>query len=341
MKKLLPIISALCMIGVLYRFSPYHQDDSVPVSLVQPQQQDIRDMLLLQGEVVDPAPIYLYPESTSVIEEIYVFAGDRVSAGQPLMKLRRVSDMQSTVDMNILKEVRNSLLEGDTDLLQTVFGQIYGNNNFEGQTESCEVYTLYSTADSVVLRYNVNIGDTVNAFFPCITLCAPTGLVLEATVDEQSISKLEKGLLCEVTIPALSAEKLAGAISSIEPYAKRSLLSLTSGSPKTTIQITVQAPEQLLPGYRAEIRVITAYKANALLVPYTAILQDETGCEYVKLVRNGQIIKQAVTTGSELEYTTEILSGLTVNDLLLSDPRCTEEGTSIYYEVNGVADTGS
>ncbi len=333
MKKSVLILLTIAVIGGLYAISPYQQEQTAPVQLIYPTVRDIRDMTILQGQIVDPSPTYLFPRSTALIQKVLVSPGDRVTAGQPLMQLQTDAGTYSAEEIaaSALFQIKSDIEAGNYTSAQSMLEGL--NTNLDQSNKAdLSTYQLFSPANGIVMDVFCAAGDTVTNLLPCIELCNTDNLVARAQVDESLIGSLKKDMLCEVAVPAFDLQELHGSIATIMPYAKQSSLLSGHTTAKTTVEIALAKKERLLPGYRAEIRVITARKSAALLLPYEAIGQDEDSNEYVMVLENNSVVKQMIVTGSELEDQVEILTGLDAQSLVIADPDTVREGDSVFYE---------
>ncbi len=75
-----------------------------------------------------------------------------------------------------------------------------------------------------------------------------------------------------------------------------------------TVQVT-DADALVKPGMTANVTIITNQVKNALLVPSTAIFTDNSGKQFVYLVRNGVVTEVPVTIGAASDTTTQITDG--------------------------------
>ncbi len=340
MKKiLLPVLTA-AVIFLFYNASPYSDQPAEDICLIRPSVNDIRDMTVLQGTIKDPSPIRLYAEGPAEVLEVLVQPGDTVWEGQPVLRLLAQDPLHDPQEIaaSALFQLEQSLKEGEFAAAQAMLDGIKASNSPNPDTTSgSKVYQLYSPVSGIVMETFCDQNDMLSGLIPCMELCDTQGLQVQAEVDEALIGVLSEKMLCEVTVPAFSSKVLRGNITSIKPYARQTGFLSGNAAAKTTVAISLNSPEELRPGYRAEVRVMTAYKSGALLIPYESVGQDDTG-EYVLIVENNTIVKQYILTGSELENRVEVTNGLTPESVLLLDPKSAEEGDLINYADSGSAD---
>ncbi len=341
MKKVILVALSTVVIWGMYSISPYKKEALSPVSLIQPTVSDIRDMTILQGTIVDPSPVRIYAEEPSMILEVLVRPGDIIQKGQPIIRLKKQGSTVNPQDIAAaaLFQLEQALKTGDYSAAQAMIDGMKTTSASPSNTPvEDKVYQLYSPLDGIVLDVFCKENTQVNSLIPCLEICDPAKLLIRAQVDESMIGILSENQLCEVTIPAFSSGILTGRITSIKPYAQQTGLLSGNASAKTTVEIALFYAENLRPGYRAEVCVITDYKTQALLVPYEAIAQEQLQ-EYVFILENNKTVKQNILTGSELENSVEIISGLTPESVIVLNPVSVEEGVLIQYAESGSTDT--
>lgn len=344
MKRLfLLLFTAACIFG-MYWFSPYHQPERAVVELIRPQISDLRDMVVLQGSVTDRTPIRLYADGPAVVREVFVKPGQQVRAGQPLIRLEHTTaeyDPQETVAAAMLP-LQQALETGDLAAVSRLTDELISQQeSADTGTNKYQVYQLYSPVDCMVMEVRNQKGDIVTGLLPCLVLCDTNNLIIEAHAEEDTVGLLKEEMLCDITIPAFETEVLSGKVEFIMPYARQTGLLGGSPSTKTTLHIALEDAFSLRPGYRAEVKVITNYKCASLLLPYEAVMQDEDGREYVKVLEGNTVVQRYIQTGSELDDQVEILEGIGPQDLLLRSPKTVQEGAIIQYDLNGADSAGT
>ncbi len=152
-------------------------------------------------------------------------------------------------------------------------------------------------------------GNTNNAF---MVLTNTNTMVLHGTVGEADVSKLKLGQVANVTIDALTGQKMTGKISSLDPVA-----TISQGVPVYGIDIAIDVPApSLKAGMSGSAAVILASKQNVLLVPNTAI-RTLGGQRGVQVVKGGETVDTPVTFGLANDQFTEAVSGLAEGDVVV------------------------
>ncbi len=182
---------------------------------------------------------------------------------------------------------------------------------------------LTSPIGGVVLQKLFDGGASLPAGAPLLLLGSLSQLEIIADVLTQDALALETGGLVELE-SRLGAELLEGRIARIEPAAFTKLSTLGVEQQRVNVHVRfVERDESLGLGYRLRARFITNQKADALIVPRPAVLQDPAGTFYVFAVESGRLARRDVTLGLGSDLELEVLSGLTESDEVLATPDAT------------------
>jgi RND family efflux transporter MFP subunit len=155
----------------------------------------------------------------------------------------------------------------------------------------------------------VSGGNTNSAF---MVLTNTQSLVLRGTIGESEVAKLKIGQVANLTVDALSGQKMTGRIVSLDPVA-----TIQSGVPVYGIDIAVDVPAAAIKaGMSASASVILASKQNVLTVPNTAI-RTVNGQRGVQVLRDGEAVDTAVTFGLANDTVTEAVTGLAEGDVVV------------------------
>lgn len=147
------------------------------------------------------------------------------------------------------------------------------------------------------------------------TIVKPNLVHIRATAEEKDFEALAIDQSASITPVALPKMKLSGKVASLG----RILLPL--GGFDVTLRIGGdQAPEGLLPGYSVTAKVQTYSKADALLLPASAIFTEDFDDEakYV-WIAGKEPKKQPVKLGQKMGEKVEILEGLSEGDEVLTE----------------------
>ena len=155
----------------------------------------------------------------------------------------------------------------------------------------------------------VSGGNTNSAF---MVLTNTTSMVLHGTVGEADVSKLKLSQVANVTVDALSGQKMTGKVTSLDPVA-----TISQGVPVYGIDITIDVTGTgLRAGMSGTAAVILASKSNVLTVPNTTI-RTVNGQRGVQVLKDGEVVDTAVQFGLSNDTVTEVVSGLAEGDTVV------------------------
>ncbi len=142
-------------------------------------------------------------------------------------------------------------------------------------------------------------------------------------VLEKDVPSTSLGMKSVVTVDAFPGREFVGAIARMADA-----IDLNTRTMPVEIDIP-NLDHSLKPGMFATVSIIVSEKKDVLTVPTQALLKDATG-SYVLIAGRGMAHRQAVTTGTEQESRTEIVSGLSDADsVITTGQQFTRDGGSI------------
>ncbi len=149
-----------------------------------------------------------------------------------------------------------------------------------------------------------------------------SGFSVNAKVDEVDVTKIRLGQQVRVGGDAFPGEQLTGSIQSISPHAEDG--EAGKGATSFGIRIVIDTvPEELkkkiMVGMTAHLDIIIYEKADALMVPIGAVL-EEHGKRYVLRRKGATLVdpseKVEITTGYTTQEAVEVTGGLQAGDLI-------------------------
>lgn len=166
----------------------------------------------------------------------------------------------------------------------------------------------------IVIHRTVEPGETKQPGSPLLELADPSSLYIEAPIDESESANVREGQPVRLYPDAYLGETFPGVVSEVKPTIEAS----REVSRANTIRVKVlSSPRPLRIGMSVDVEVLTGSKENALQVPTSSVMERE-GEKFVYRVRNGTIERSDVSTGVSNWDQTEILSGLSPGDLVVT-----------------------
>ena len=349
-KKTLIIVILLCVGAVALYVGFFKKDDKAQLATQSIVRMNIDQSIEAVGEVYAKEQVDVGAQVSGQITKLYVQIGDKVKAGDLIAQIDK--DKQQN-DLDITKAQLASTkanLESNkaTSLenLETLKNNFYGLKasvaDLNAQVVQLEITlknaekdlgytTITAPMDGIIINVAVDEGQTVNANQSTPTIVKIANLdemEIRMEIAEADVSKIKVGTAVKFSILNDPEKKYEAKISSIDPAntttsdaKSNSSSSSTSSSSTSAIyyyaKVFVKNRDNFLRiGMSVENSIVIKSAPNALAVPTYAIKNDKGGY-FVELLRGGQIIKSYVKIGIKDSINTQILDGVSENDLLV------------------------
>ena len=177
---------------------------------------------------------------------------------------------------------------------------------------------VYADVSGVVTQVNADEGVFSQPAAALIVISDINSVQIDAQVDESEISKVCAGQSADVSGDGF--EKIYGAkITQVYPTARTVL---TDAGKKTVVDILLsidKADSSLLPGLNAQVKINVSQNKKAILLPYSAVGEDNANIMYVYVMKNGRAVRKNITVGSEYSDTVEITGGIQQGDTVIAE----------------------
>jgi HlyD family secretion protein len=171
---------------------------------------------------------------------------------------------------------------------------------------------ITSPIDGVVAARGVDPGELVSSAVPAFVVIDVSTVTAETSVEPGIVARVKPGQRLAVRVDAASTEPLSGTVQSVSPAADQR----TQGY---TVKIRMANPgDAVRSGMFARVSFPVESRENALTVPNPAVI-TEGGAQYVLTVADGVVRKATVATGISDAAVTEIVSGLSDGDLVITE----------------------
>lgn len=136
---------------------------------------------------------------------------------------------------------------------------------------------------------------------------------IKVQASEVDIPNLKSGQKAVVSLNAFSGKTFVGTVEQVD-----SVGTISSGVVTYNVFISLIAPpSDIMSGMTSSVTIETARKDDVLTVP-TAAIQTVSGSPTVRILRNGQVATVDVTTGIASDTDTEITSGLSEGETVIT-----------------------
>lgn len=333
----------------------------IAVQVQTVEKQDIFAENRASGKISADNEVSIMVATAAKCVEVYVQAGDMVTAGQKLCKLdlgstlanrnaaqigynaavRSCNEQKGVLDGQVALQQKNleatkalfeigaaSQLEVDSAQLQ-LDGAIAQRNSTMGQLEAAVQQAkagleqigdaldnvdsegnLVSPIDGVLASLTAVKDSYVTNAMPVAVIDGNGGMKVTTSVSETVVPKLNIGDTAQVRISA-TGEAYTAVIRAVERAAN-----MQTKLYSVTLELPAEA-EGLLTGMFADVTFHTDGAANAIVVPTEAI-QTSNDTQYVYVVENNAAKYVEVTTGLTGNGVTEVLTGLSGGEQLVT-----------------------
>ncbi|QHT45368.1 efflux RND transporter periplasmic adaptor subunit [Bacillus sp. SB49] len=161
---------------------------------------------------------------------------------------------------------------------------------------------------------------------PLLTI-ASTDLILSGTLDESARTTVDETMQADIRVPELDMES-TGSISSIDTHPDRTSVKGTSRYPFTIAMDDLN--EDVLPGYHAEISIITNESPGAVTAADEALSTEENLFAWV-MNEDGEMEKREIEKGITEDGLVEIVQGLEENEWLAVQPEDEFRNGTVFF----------
>ncbi|NPV29905.1 MAG: efflux RND transporter periplasmic adaptor subunit [Firmicutes bacterium] len=313
---------------------------AVPVEVAAVARRDVSRAVRLTGRVAPRVEIKVLPKIAGRIKSIEVDVGDRVRAGQVLVRLDdaeiaaqvrqaeaalAVAEAGARAAAANLEDARRNLERmkqlyeaGAVPLQQLEQAQLRYDQAAAGVSEAQVAQAraaleaarvqlantvITAPAGGIVAARSAQVGEMAAPTQPLLTLIDIDQVQVEVSVTEAEVNRLRPGQEVPVTVAAVSEKPLTGRIASLAPAAD-------PRSKMFPVKITLSNPgHRLKPGMFAEVSLTAEVRRQVLVVPVGAVLEKE-GRAVVYVVEGGRARERRVEAGLSDGKFTEIKKGL-------------------------------
>jgi HlyD family secretion protein len=202
---------------------------------------------------------------------------------------------------------------------------------------------MTSPVDGVVLERMMTDERMVNPGTVLLKIGDLRELEVEVDVLSQEVVKVKIGQPAEIIGPAIGVRPLHGTIKNIYPagFTKVSSLGVEQQRVKVIVAFDEEDQRQLIErrttgewdlgvDYRVRVRIITAERSGALVIPRSALFRGADGQWQVFVIRDGYAQLQPIQVGLMNDEQVEVQSGVDADELLVLAPETNlSDGTKV------------
>jgi RND family efflux transporter MFP subunit len=153
--------------------------------------------------------------------------------------------------------------------------------------------------------------------------------IVQVTLSEIDVPKIKVGQKVTVTFDSISDKTFTGKVATVDRIG-----TVSSNVTSYTVNIKLDTTsDKILPNMAATADIIIESKTDVLSVPSTTV-HSQNGIYYVEVLKNGKVQKVNVETGISSDSNTEIVSGLSEGDVVITGTTSTStsstQGRSVF-----------
>ena len=306
-----------------------NKKDEALVSVITLKDTLFNHYLEIQGNVDTKENILIQPEFSGTLTSLTVKAGQKVSKGQILGRVDDAGLSQQLASLENQYALAKTTFERQKNLWDKKIGSEIQFLNAQTQMVSAQkaVAQMRAQLAKTVIRAPFT-GTIDEVFVEKGQVVAPSqqglmrivnlnNMYVSTTVPETYIGKLKVGTEVDVYLAALG-KNYKGKVRQVGNF-------INPNNRSFGIEVSVPNPENLLrPNQVAKLKIIDYINKNAVVVPTNVIQEDAAGDKFVFIVngsngKTGVAKKAIVSVGKSSDNVTEILSGLSANDIIVTE----------------------
>jgi membrane fusion protein (multidrug efflux system) len=283
----------------------------------------------IQGNVDTKENIIVQPEFSGTLTSLTVKAGQKVAKGQILGRIDDAGMSQQLAQVQTQYELAKTTYERQKNLWDQKIGSEIQYLQAQTQMNSLQKSINQMKAQLAKTVIRAPFSGTIDEVFVekgQVVAPGPQGLMrivnlgnmfVSTSVPESYIGKLKVGTEVDVFLTSLG-KTYKGKVRQVGNF-------INPNNRSFGIEVSIPNPENLLrPNQVAKLKIIDYVKKDATVVPTNVIQEDGKGNHYVYTVDNsngktGTAKKTVVTLGQSSDNVTEILSGVSEEDVIVTE----------------------
>jgi RND family efflux transporter MFP subunit len=283
----------------------------------------------IQGSVNTKENILIQPEMPGTLVVLNAKAGQHVSKGQLLARVDDGGSSQQVASLETQYQLAKTTFERQKNLWNQKIGSEI--QYLQAQTQMLSLQRSVAQAKAMLAKTEIRapFSGTIDEVFVergQVVSAGAQGLMrivnlnnmyVSTSVPESYIGKLKVGTEVDVFLTSLN-KNYKGKVRQVGNF-------INPNNRSFGIEVSIPNPENLLrPNQVAKLKVIDYTAKNAIVVPTNVIQEDGEGNKFVFVAinSNGKTAtakKVLVSLGKSSDNVTEILTGLSANDIIVTE----------------------
>ena len=307
--------------------------EATPVEVIKATTRSISASYAGTAPLEARAEAQVVAKTSGIALQVYADIGQQVRAGQPLVRIDRdrATLQVAQADAEVRKLEANyrrssQLLEQKMVSVNDVDQLRYNLENARAQLRMAKLELSYGTVTApisgVVASRSIKQGNLVQINTPIFTIVDISRLEATLNVPEREIATLQAGQAVQLSVDALPGKDFDGRIDRVSPV-------VDSGSGTFRVICAFDGGGLLQPGMFARIRINYDQRADALVIPRTALLEDGAS-PAVFTVKAGKAVRAELKLGYVDGEWVEVRGGLRAGDpVVVAGKSALREGSAV------------
>ena len=316
-------------------------NDAVAVEVAKAERRAIAASYAGTATLDARAESQVVAKTSGVALAVLVEEGQFVRAGQPLVRLdpdrQRLAVAQSEAQMRKLennyqraRKLVDQQLVSAADVDQLRFDLENARAQYRMATLELSYTTVVAPIAGVVASRDIKPGNFVQINSPIIRIVDKARLEATLNVPEREIAKLQPGQRVDLVADALPGRQFEGVVDRVAPV-------VDTGTGTFRVVASFSGEGELQPGMFGRLSINYDQRADALVVPRTALLEDG-GEPAVFRVRDGKAQRTALKLGYDDAGFVEVREGLEPGDqVVIAGKAALREGSAVQIIGDGKA----
>jgi membrane fusion protein, multidrug efflux system len=294
---------------------------SIDVSTTTVTTGNFTNYVDLQGHIDAQENVMAYSQSPGVITAINAKPGQHVSKGQLLVQLdnsvlnQQIAQAETQVTLNKTlfdrqKNLWDQKIGTEVQFLQAQTALQSSIKQVASLRQQANMYRIISPISGTVDQMDLKLGQVISPGQNGIRIVNADILKVKADVPESYSGRINQGDNVKVVVPDANDSlmaKVTFAAKVIDPTSR-----------SFAIEIKLPPSKVLRPNMTSVIRIADYSEKNSVAIPLNAIQRSDTST-FVFVNQNGTAKKQSVKVGNTYGGKSEILSGLSPGEQLITE----------------------
>lgn len=284
-------------------------------------------------------------KTSGIALRVLADVGQQVRAGQPLVQIDRdrAALQVAQTDAQVRKLEANYRRASQLAQQQMVSANDVDQLRFDlenarAQHRLARLELSYGTVTApiagIIATRNIKPGNLVQISTPLFTIVDTSRLEATLNAPEREIETLKQGQAVLLSVDALPGKQFEGRIDRVSPV-------VDAGSGTFRVVCAFEGDGLLQPGMFGRIRINYDQRANALVIPRSALLEDGEAPS-VYIVRAAKAVRSAVKLGYVDGEWVEVRDGLREGDpVVVAGKAALRDGSAVQVIGDGAAAAAS